>query len=103
MLLALDEERVVGAAHLKFREMEIYPEREHWLGGVYVEKAYRGRGIASELTADLVSIAGHLGVKVLHLQTERLDGGLYAHLGWSGHERVSNHGVEVLVMSREIA
>jgi hypothetical protein len=34
ILLALENTELLGAAQLKFREMDIYPEKEHWLGGV---------------------------------------------------------------------
>ncbi|MDB2356031.1 hypothetical protein N9V89_02245 [Pseudoalteromonas sp.] len=39
----------------------------------------------------------------IHLQTEKLDGGLYKQLGWQPIEQVNNRGVEVLVMSKHIA
>lgn len=103
ILLARDGGKVIGAAQLKRREMDMFPEREHWLGGVYVEPAYRRRGVATRLSVGIVDIARSLGVQVLHLQTERLDGGLYTHLGWIARERVVNHGTEVLVMDRRIA
>jgi GNAT superfamily N-acetyltransferase len=102
MLLALHGTAAIGAATLKIREMDMFPEREHWLGGVYVDAAYRSRSVASRLIEDIVSIASGLGVHVLHLQTERLDGGLYARLGWVPRERVLSGGVEVLVMDRTI-
>ncbi len=103
MLLALDQSAVIGAATLKFREMDMFPEREHWLGGVYVDAAYRGRSVAARLIEEIVSIASRLGVRVLHLQTEQLDGALYARLGWVPRERVTSGGIEVLVMDRAIA
>jgi len=99
-LLAIEGEVVVGCAALKVREMEIYPEREHWLGSVYVTPGWRGHGIASRLVQAVVAASLRLGVSVLTLQTERPDGGLYAKLGWRPVERVWFHGTEVTVMER---
>ncbi len=103
ILLAELEGEVVGAAQLKFREMSIYPEREHWLGGVYVDPGRRGAGIGARLVERTAGLARRLGVATLHLQTLRLDGGLYAALGWTPRERVVYEGREVRVMARRLA
>lgn len=102
MLLALEGDEVIGAAQLKFREMSLYPEREHWLGGVYVEDGCRGAGVASQLVERIAALARAFQVETLHLQTVREDGGLYARLGWQADERVHYKGDDVLVMSRDI-
>jgi GNAT superfamily N-acetyltransferase len=103
IVLAVLEGEVVGAAQLKYREMSIYPDREHWLGGVYVSAAHRGREVATELVQRVTLIARQLGVTELHLQTERIDGGLYGRLGWVATDRVEYRGRQVLVMARRIA
>ena len=100
-LLAVIDEEVVGAAQLKYREMPMFPEKEHWLGGVYVVPEYRGQDIAAQLVDSVVEAARNLGVQTLHIQTERLDGGLYASLGWTPVEQV-NRGPDVLVMQRAL-
>jgi hypothetical protein len=97
-LLAIDGETVVGCGALKLREMEIYPEREHWLGSVYIKPEWRG--IASRLVEAVATASLPFDVSVLSLQTERPDGGLYAKLGWQPVERVWFHGTEVTVMER---
>ena len=98
IVLAVEEQEVIGAAQLKFREMDIYPEREHWLGGVFVDPRYRGKGLGSMLANRIVAIARELKIKALYLQTMRLDGGLYASLGWQPRERVRSSVGEVVVM-----
>ena len=75
MLLAVEEEALLGAAQLKFREMSIYPEKEHWVGGVYVAEAHRGKGIARQILVELIAIAKSFKIETLYLQTEHLDGG----------------------------
>ena len=102
MLVAIEDNKVVGAVQLKFREMKIYPNKEHWLGGVYVEKSSRGKHIAELMITKLLEIAGKLGVELLHLQTLRLDGGLYEKLGWEPIEQVNYRNQDVLVMVKEL-
>ena len=102
MLVALDQEEVLGAVQLKYREMSIYPDYEHWLGGVYVAKDYRGKKIAEQMINKLIEIAKSLGVEKLHLQTEYLNGGLYRQLGWHELEQVNYRGIDVLVMQRKL-
>jgi GNAT superfamily N-acetyltransferase len=102
IVLAIDDGEILGAIQLKYREMDIYPEKEHWLGGVYVSENHRGMGIAKNMIRKVISIATEFGVYKLYLQTERLDGGLYRYLGWQPIEQVNYRGVNVLVMEKEI-
>jgi GNAT superfamily N-acetyltransferase len=102
VMLAVLGDEVIGSAELKYREMAIYPEKEHWLGGVFVAPQHRSKGVAAQLIDAVVNTARTLGVEVLHLQTERLDGGLYRKLGWQRTEQASYMGLEVLVMQRTL-
>ena len=101
-ILVLGEgDDILAVAQLKYREMaDIYPEKEHWLGGVFVNPRHRGRGLGSRVADEIARRAPAYGVETLYLQTESLDGGLYRHLGWTPIERVNNNGLEVLVMER---
>ena len=104
MVVATKNHEFIAAAQLKYREMEeMFPDLEHWLGGVYVASGYRGRGIGSQVVRRIISLARTLGVETLYLQTEALDGGLYARLGWKPVTNANNHGTEVLVMALELA
>ena len=102
MVLAVQGDEIFGVAELKYREMDIYPEKEHWIGGVFVPPKHGGKGVATGIVNKVIKIAKSLGVVTLHLQTEKLDGGLYARLGWKGFEQVNYRGVEVLVMEKRI-
>ena len=51
----------VAAAELKVREMSIYPQFEHWLGGVYVRREYRGRGIGTEALRQIRALLAQKG------------------------------------------
>lgn len=98
-LVAIENNKTVGAAQLKTREMAMFPDREYWLGGVYVDHSFRGKRIAEQLCEAAKEIAVSLGVKELYLQTEHTDGGgLYARLGWRGLEQIRMNEYSVLVM-----
>jgi GNAT superfamily N-acetyltransferase len=104
LLLAIEGDRVVGAAELKPHEMlSVYPEKEPWLGGVFVAPESRGKGIASQLAARIAGIARAFGVEQLYLQTTALDGGLYARLGWRPLEQVHYRGEDVLLMVNRLS
>lgn len=101
-IVALADGRLIGTAQLKIREMDIYPDREFWLGGVYVASAARGQGVAGRLVKRIEEISKQLGIDTLFLQTKKLDGGLYARLGWVVIEQVNYHGAWVVVMRKDL-
>ena len=102
LILAAEKREIMGVVQLKRYEMDIYPDKEHWLGGVYVAPEFRGKRVASRLVTRAAGIAHSFGIDTLYLQTERLDGGLYAHLGWEPLEQVEYRGLNVLVMERAL-
>ena len=103
MIIAKGGKEILGTAQLKYREMSIYPEKEHWLGGVYVSKNHRGKRIAEKIILEIISNAKKFGVHELYLQTEKLNGGLYRRMGWKPIEQVNYRGINVLVMGKTIA
>lgn len=102
ILLAIEKETIIGVAQLKFREMDIYPDKQHWIGGIFVPEKYRGNNVAKHLINKVIEIAQALDVSKLYLQTERLDGGLYPRLGWKPVEQVEYKGSDVLLMVNHI-
>ena len=99
---AFDDGQVVGAVQLKRREMLAFPQYEHWLGSVFVADSHRGRGLASSLVEHAAAQAVQMGVSDLYLQTEALDGGLYALLGWKPLQEADSRSYRVLVMVRRL-
>jgi GNAT superfamily N-acetyltransferase len=97
-ILAISTGRVLGVAQLKRREMSIYPEKEFWLGSLFVSHDFRGCGVGSALAEEIAVISKRFGIKELYLQTEVLDGGLYKRLGWNPIEATEYNGVQVFVM-----
>lgn len=102
MIVAKNEKEILGTAQLKYREMSIYPEKEHWLGGVYVSKNHRGKRIAERIILEIIFNAKKLGVHKLYLQTENISGGLYRRMDWKPVEHVNYRGNNVLVMEKII-
>lgn len=102
-ILAISNDRVLGVAQFKLREMSIYPEKEFWLGSLFVSPEFRGCGVGSSLAEEIAVIAKGIGAKELYLQTEVLDGGLYKSLGWNIIETTEYNGVRVAVMVRQLA
>lgn len=102
VILAMDGDKLLGAAQIKLNQMTIYTNKEHWLAGIYVEPKYRGNNVAALLIEKIQEIAITLGVKILHLQTEHLSGGLYAKMGWQPDERVNYRSTDVMVMSKKL-
>lgn len=103
VLVAIEQTSLLGVAQLKYHEMvDIFPNKEHWLGGVFVAPDHRNGGIGSKLAQEIASRAPSYGVSTLHLQTEQLDGGIYRKLGWQPVQKVNNHGMNVLVMERHL-
>lgn len=102
VLIALDGATVAACAQLNTEAVFHFPEQTCWLGPVYVAPAYRGNHLAEHLIDALVQHARQSGVTHIHLQTEMFSGGLYARLGWKPMFRAATHGVEVLVMRRDL-
>lgn len=103
VLIACHNDDVIACAQLKTAEMPQFPELTYWLGGVYVAAPFRGQGVGRLLIEAVEHQALQSGITTLYLQTEVLTGGLYAALGWQPMFNTINHGVEVLVMRRELA
>lgn len=93
MIIAKRGSKLIGAAELKVREMDIYPQFVHWLGGVYVDPLARGRGVGFALVSHVIERAVFQGIRTLHLQTEDLSGGLYNRLGFKPWKRPATAGV----------
>lgn len=102
LILAFDNHDTLGVAQLKYHEMKIFPEREHWIGGIFVPKQHRGKKIGQKLVEEIENLAKSLGVNTLYLQTRKLNGGMYKDLGWIPLEKVEYRGIEVLVMEKRV-
>jgi len=89
---------LVGAADLKFRENADYPEYEHWLGGVYVDRQHRGQGVASVLIEYAKRHALKLAIPRLYLQCESHNIALYQKAGFVCLHQAKHHKMETTIM-----
>ncbi len=62
-ILAMADGVPVGTAALKLQEVEeLFPDKQYWLGSVYVAEHLRGMKIASKLSLKIVEIAQGWGL-----------------------------------------
>ncbi len=100
-ILALKNGEPIGTATLKMHELnEMFPDKQYWVGSVFVEAAHRGDKVATALTQEIIALARDRGLPHLYLQTSNLSGGLYAKLGWQPLQRFTYRGEETLLMRK---
>lgn len=98
-LVASVEGEPVAVAALKLQELaDLFPDKQYWLGSVYVDEAWRGRKLASQITARVIELAREMELPHLYLQTQNVSGGLYAELGWRPVKQFSDQGEQTLLM-----
>jgi GNAT superfamily N-acetyltransferase len=82
---------IVGSTYAVFWQRLPYPgsSRHAEIAGVFVEPAYRGRGIASELVRETLGAAQAMGVRKIVLHATERTRALYERFGFtSGSEMV---------------
>lgn len=98
-LVALAEDgHPVGAASILPKTIT-HAHLTPWLSTVVVPEAFRGQGIASQLSLRAAQEAQRLGFKDLYLFTPR-NASLYRRLGWASIETSDLHGMEITIMGR---
>jgi GNAT superfamily N-acetyltransferase len=48
-LVAIYQDLVIGTGSLKLQDLDVRPQLTPWMGGIFVVKEYRGRGVATAL------------------------------------------------------
>jgi len=97
-----DNGRAVGTAGLMRSDLESRPDLTPWLGGLYVEPAFRGRGHATALVRQVEEFARAASVSTLWLYTLNADG-LYLRLGWQHAGTEHEDGRDVMLMRRDLS
>ena len=100
--VALEDDRPVGSAALKIREMGIHRDKEFWLGDVFVRSDRRGSGIGAALVKGGEELARRLGIGALHLYTPDQED-FYRRLGWVTIDRPRYEQEDVVVMERVLS
>jgi GNAT superfamily N-acetyltransferase len=95
-------DRAVGTVGLMRSDLESRLDLTPWLGGLFVEPAYRGRGHATALVRQVEEFARAALVPVLWLYTLHAEG-LYLRLGWQYAAVEQADGHDVILMRRELS
>ncbi len=103
-VLATIDGEAVGTAALKLQEAaELFPDKQYWLGSVFVDENHRGSGIATELSLKIIDRAKENGLPDLYLQTIDLGGGLYSGLGWRAIHEFNYKDEQTLLMLNKLS
>ena len=97
--VAHDGDTALGTAALRRFDLEGREDLSPWLGGVFVLRSHRRRGIASALCQVVEAKAHAQGVSRLYLFTHGQEA-LYERLGWAPHERIMWHTHQCSIMSK---
>ena len=100
VLVAFVDGQPVGMSLLIEDDLSSYPHLRPWVAGVYVEPAFRGRGVAGALVAAAEACARRDGNAVAFLYTSIPD--LYARMGWSVRETLDGPHLGMVVMEKAL-
>ena len=96
-----DGAQPVGTAGLMRDDLDSRPDLTPWLGGLYVEPAFRGRGHATALVRRVETAAREASVGALWLYTLSAEA-LYQRLGWRHAGLEQDNGPVVTLMRRDL-
>jgi GNAT superfamily N-acetyltransferase len=96
--VALRDDTLFGSASLVAQTIT-HPHLSPWLSSVYVDPAYRGRGIASALIGTVERAAAGMGFEKIYLFTPASEK-LYAALGWELMEYSQYRDLKIAIMSK---
>lgn len=98
----LDQDQPAGTAGLMREDLEARPDLTPWLGGLFVQPAFRGRGYATALIRQIKAFALAASVPVLWLYTSNAEP-FYICLGWQREGIEQENGHEVVLMRRSLS
>lgn len=90
---------LIGAYNLTLSDPANIRKLSPWLGGVYVNPEYRGKGIGTKLVEHSLSISKKAGSSVLFLHTKDKQK-MYSRIGFRPIYEVEINGKMVTVMSK---
>jgi GNAT superfamily N-acetyltransferase len=99
VLIAVDEDKVIGSANLVACDFPPRPELTPWLGQLVVKPEQRGQGIGAALVRAVLARAGGFGHRQVYLYTGGTLPEYYDRLGWRELAQVPYLGRERVIMS----
>lgn len=97
--VAHEGNEALGTAALRIHDLEEREDLSPWLGGVFVQPQYRGRGIATALCYTVETKAVSMGITRLYLFTHGEET-LYERMGWMRLEPIEWYGHLCTIMSK---
>lgn len=89
ILIAFTGEKCIGTVGIVENDLEKRPDLTPWIAWVYIDKEYRGHGIARLLVEAAIKKAKALSLKIIYLHTETAHG-LYEKIGWTRLAETTN-------------
>lgn len=102
IVVAIENDQLVGSAALVKEDMTTRQDLSPWLANVFVKPEFRQNGIGASLVGHIEGEAARRGIRTLFLYTKRARD-LYLKLGWRKVEAREYQGVSVTIMSKKIA
>ena len=100
-IIALEDGNLAGSVSLVKCDLETRPHMGPWLASLYVNQAFRSRGIASGLIEACLDIARQLNIPKIYLFTPDQTA-FYQKRGWQIVESTSHHGESIDIMSYDM-
>jgi predicted N-acetyltransferase YhbS len=86
-LCALDGERFAGTVLVIASDLDERPQYSPWVAALWVEPAYRQRGIGAKLVQSALAEAWRAGNRTAYLCAHEVRRDYYVRLGWTEIER----------------
>jgi predicted N-acetyltransferase YhbS len=99
--VAIENGRVIGSTSLLVADLKGWEHLTPWVASVFVDPAWRNRGIGRALINRAVDEARQLGVSDVYLFTASKQE-YYTRLGWQTLERSQFNGKEIVIMQRRL-
>lgn len=101
MLVAVENNQLLGSAALVKEDMKTRKDLSPWLAAVFVKTKFRGKGIGTKLITSVELEAKKRRKTELFLYTEHASK-LYSNLGWQDIEKCKYQGVDVTIMNKRL-
>ncbi len=102
MLVAVENNQLIGSAALVYEDMKTRKDLSPWLAAVFVKPEFRYKGIGTKLIKRIEIEAKMRGITKLFLYTEHARE-LYSKLGWHDLEECKYQGFDVVIMYKQLS